>query len=105
MGLDQVLFEQQRIGFGGGDGDLNVANAHHQGDGFRIQPRVAKITAHALAQIARLAHVEQAAGAVVHLIHTAARGERGDKVLGGKGLAGKRHGGTGLVKDPRRQRP
>ena len=77
--LDEVLLQQQRVGLGGGDGDLHVTDAHHQRLGLGIQPRVAKVAAEAIAQVPRLAHVEQFAGSIVHLVHAAAIGHRGEK--------------------------
>ncbi len=67
--LDQVGFQQQRLGLGGGDGGLHARHLHqHQGDAVGV-PLPARVGAHPRLQIARLAHVEQLAGGVMHAVN------------------------------------
>ncbi len=81
VGLDQVVLQQQRVHLGGGNGDLYLLNAHHQGHGFLGQAAGAKVAAHPVFQIARLAHVQQLVLGVVHLVNPRPRGQGVEKRL------------------------
>ena len=75
LALDQVLLEQQRTGFAAGNGNLDLRDTRYQRLGPGALPPVTEITRHALAQIARLADIEQRTAGVVHLVDARQFGE------------------------------
>ncbi|MNO52787.1 hypothetical protein D3C76_432150 [compost metagenome] len=64
--LDQRLLEQQRLGFVGGDGGLDLGDLRHQCGGLRRQAGLAEIAGEPLLEVLRLADVEQPG---VHIEH------------------------------------
>ena len=59
MLLDEVVFEQQRLGLGVGDRDLDARDVADQRLHFRIDIAGEEVVADAVAQAARLADVQQ----------------------------------------------
>ena len=68
MALDEVLLKQQRFGFAGSDGDLDVGDLVNHRHGLAGQARGTEVTGNPLAQIAGLAHIDHLSTAVQHLI-------------------------------------
>ncbi len=79
MRLDQVVFQDQRFGFGIGHGYVDRSHLPHQRPGLRCQAAAAEIAGHALLQIARLADVQQLARFVQHAVYTRPRGQGAQK--------------------------
>ncbi|SEH06480.1 Uncharacterised protein [Candidatus Venteria ishoeyi] len=70
MTLNQVVFQQQRFGFGVGDGDINTGDARYQGAGFwRLSGGTAKITGEAVFQVFGFTDIKNLVGGIPHLIH------------------------------------
>ena len=69
LALDQLRFEQQRLGFGARQGDVDARDLrHHRGDA-RFHVRLEKIAADALLEIAGLADIQRFAACIGHAIH------------------------------------
>ena len=66
--LDQRLLKQQRLGFVGGDGGLDLCDLGHQRSGLGCLPGLAEIAGQALFQVLRLADIEQLGLRVEHAI-------------------------------------
>ena len=66
--LDEIRFEQQRLGLGPGDDKLHRRRfPHHAADAAGVEPAL-RVVGHALLQVARLADIEHVAGGVDHPI-------------------------------------
>ncbi len=76
--LDEIEFQQQRLGFRGGDRDLDVADLAHQRFDLGRLLALLEIAAYAIAQAGSLAHIQQGFGRrgfrAVHAIDTGRRG-------------------------------
>ena len=73
MLLDEVVLEQQRLGLGIGDRDLDARDVPDQRLHLRIDVAREEVIADAVAQAARLAHVQQfgfpSSSARIHAVH------------------------------------
>ena len=87
--LDQLRFQQQRLGFGARDRRLDASDLRdHRGEA-RVHLRLEEIIADALPEIARLADVEQLVVRAEHAVDAGRAGQRADESLaveGGLGL-------------------
>ena len=79
--LDQVVFQQQRLGLGADGGGVDLHHAGHHLGNARAGQRLAKVRAHPLAQVPRLAHVQHGAGRILHPIDAGQRRQRAQKEL------------------------
>ena len=68
--LDQVVFEQQRFGFGIRKRDFDSRHALHHCRGFWILMRAVKVTRYALLQVTRFADVNHFVFGIQHAVHT-----------------------------------
>ena len=75
--LDQVVFQQQRLGLGTHHRGLHAHDAAHHVADARAVVRLLEIAGHALLQVPRLAHVEHAAVSVEIAVHARQRRQRG----------------------------
>jgi len=80
--LDQRRFQQQRLILGVGQGDFDALDLPHHAFDARIAAGAQEIAADALAQIARLADVEQLVAGVVHAVDARLRGQLGQEGAG-----------------------
>ena len=97
--LDQVVFQQQRLGLGADGGGVDLHHTGHHLGNARAGQRLAEVRAHPLAQVPRLAHVQHGAGCVLHPIDAGQRRQRAQKELQlGRALhEGRESGLRGLV--------
>ena len=75
--LDEIVFEQQRFGFGAGDGGLDRLHLGKHQDNARRKLGLLEIRGNALFEIARLADVEYLAGTIQHAVHPRQMGQAG----------------------------
>ncbi len=66
--FDQVVFEDQRFGFGIGDRDLDISNQRHHRGGLGIAMRALEVTGDALPEIHGFADVDDLMLRVEHLV-------------------------------------
>ena len=79
--LDEVRFQQQRLGLGAGDDELHRRRlAHHPADAVGVEAPL-RVVGHALLQAARLADVENVAGRVHHAVDAGRVGQPLDQPL------------------------
>ena len=84
LGLDEIVFEQQRFGFRTGDRGLYPRDSgHHMGDA-RTELRLLEVGRHTLLEIARLADIEQRAIGGMHAVDTRQPGQGHQEGLGVK---------------------
>ena len=86
--LDQLAFEQQRLGLAPDHMHVEIVNGFDQGVELEIPahpPRRMKILANPLAEIARLANVDDGAEAVLHEVHARLVGKLAELVPNGFG--------------------
>ena len=79
--LDQILFQQQRLYFCLGNGDINVGDTAHQSSRFRGQPGSSEIACHPFTQVFCLANIEHSAVLTHHLIDAWTLGQLFEKRL------------------------
>ncbi len=79
--LDEVVFQQQRLGLRVRDRDLNGGELLHQRLHLRVDVARGKIGADPVLKTARLADVEQFLLGPVHAVHPGALGQRGEELL------------------------
>ena len=96
--FDEALLQQQRFGFAGGDGGLDLINAVDQGDGLGIQPATAKIVRHPILEVAGFADVEHLPVGIKHLVDPGFLGQLLEEGLGVKCSRG--HAATLVRTDP-----
>jgi hypothetical protein len=70
QGLDEVVLEQQRFGLGAHDRGFQPRDARHHLPDARAAVVLVQVAGHALPEVARLAHVQQAALRVEPAVHT-----------------------------------
>ena len=75
--LDQLVLQQQRIGLAAGDGGFHPRHLRQHPHDPRRFRRGVEVAPHAVAQGARLAYVEHAAGVIEHAIHARRQWQRG----------------------------
>ena len=83
VSLDQALLQQQRLGFVGGDGGVNLLDAADQCLGLGAQAGFAEVAGQALFKVAGLADIQQCAVGIEHAIDpgfAAGRGEKGARI-------------------------
>ena len=79
--LDQIGFEQQRLGLGAGDDEFHRRGlAHHPADAVGVETAL-RVVGDALLQAARLADVEHVAGRVHHAVDAGRIGQPLDEFL------------------------
>ena len=79
--LDEIVLEDQRLGLGVGDGDLDIGDLAHQGAGLDAVDVSPKIGSEPLFQILGLAHVDHGATAVIHAVNATLMGDGAQKRL------------------------
>ena len=79
--LDQVVLEDQGLGLGVSDGDLDIGDLAHQGAGLDVVDVGAKVGGKPLFQILGLAHIDHGATAVIHTVDAALMGDGAQKRL------------------------
>jgi hypothetical protein len=72
--LDKGIFQYQRFKFRVGDNDVKIRHIRHHSLGFGIV-RPVKITADAVFQLPRLAHVYDLAGLIHHYVNPRLEGK------------------------------
>ena len=75
------MLEDQRLGLGVGDGDLDIGDLSHQGAGLDAVDVGAKVGGEPLFQILGLAHVDHGATAVIHAVDATLMGDGAQKRL------------------------
>src|SRR6185437_12041423 len=83
--LDQLRFQQQRLAFGARDGDVAAGDLRDHRRDARFQPGLQEIAAHALLQVAGLAHVQEFAGRVEIAVDAGRGGQGADEGLAVEG--------------------
>ena len=89
--LDEPAFEEEGIDLALGLEEVDVANlAHEVGSAAILLGRLEEVAAGPRAEVFRLAHVDHAAGCILHEIHARGRGKRPDLLGGERAVAGRR---------------
>src|SRR5690625_5809847 len=86
IGLNQVVFKNQRFGFIAGNGDLYLMNSRYQGRCLGAQAGFSKIAGQPLFQVLGFTHVKKLARAIKHLIDAGLGGGVSQKASSVKGL-------------------
>ncbi len=79
--LDEVVLEQQRLGFGVGDRDLDGTDLRHQRLHLRVDVAGGEVGADPVLETARLADVQQLLAGAEHAVHAGAPRQCGDVFL------------------------
>ncbi len=86
--LHQVVLEQQRLGFRRRLGDLDARHLRDHRLGLVGVGAAAEVARHAIAQVPRLADVEDPAGRVEHAVHAGPRAARPSGTTAGRSSSG-----------------
>ena len=94
--LDEPAFEEEGVDLAFGLEEVDVANlAHEVGSAAILLGRLEEVAAGPGAEVLRLAHVDHAAGRILHQVHTRRRGKR-PHLLGGERAVTGRRGRVGV---------
>ncbi len=80
--LNQIVFQQQRLGLGGCDGGFNARNVRHHQPNARRQITLLEIRRHPLLQRLRLAHIQQLPRRIVIAVHPRQQRQGGKNGMG-----------------------
>ncbi len=89
--LDEVVLEQQRLGVGVGDRDLDVRDLLDQREGLRLDLARHEVAADAVLEATRLSHVQQLAFAAVHAIDAGSSRSAATKFFESNSLTGREY--------------
>ncbi|KAG0921603.1 hypothetical protein G6F32_015029 [Rhizopus arrhizus] len=103
--LDQLVFQQERLGFRARDSDVHARDLRDHRHDPRVLRAAIEIAADAVAQRTRLAHVQQGVVGRVHAVHAGCGAEMGREGLAIKGRGGNGPGAARRGHRSRRSRP